>query len=413
METEPAAPLAARTLAVFHLAETSGPSLSLEAELESLARSGSLHVLVPGPGRVAERYADFADVEVAPYSALTLPRGPAGAVQLAGRVRREMRMFRARLRELRPQRVVAVTTMLPALLLAARAEGVPVLVYAAEMVPRGPGAGRRAGGAVALGTTRRLAGAIACCSDAVAAQFAAPGAPPTITVHPPIRPPDGGDREGFRRRHGIDSDAPCVAVIGSISHGRGQDVLLRALPRLRERFPDMRVLLVGEPHPRSADAAYRDELRSLAAGLGVTGALVWTGFVERLSDVYAAADAVASPARREAFGRVAAEALLAGRPVVAARVQAVPEVLRDGVDALLVPPDDPDALATALERVLDDRELSDRLVRNGADRVAREFSPERSLERFAAAVDALGAGGDGSVARAPAPRASRGDRAQR
>jgi glycosyltransferase involved in cell wall biosynthesis len=197
-----------------------------------------------------------------------------------------------------------------------------------------------------------------------------------------------------------------VAVVGSISRQRGQDVLVEALPSLRERVPDVRVLMVGDPHPRPADRAYRGELAERAGRLGVAEQVVWTGAVERIADVYAAADAVVNPTRRESFGRVAAEALLAGRPVVSTRVGGVPEVLRDGVDGLLVEPDSPDALAAAVVRVLTDPDLAARLVDAGAERVRREFSRERSLAGFAEAVWALESG-------APAARAADRDRTQR
>jgi glycosyltransferase involved in cell wall biosynthesis len=386
----PASPPGGRTLAAFHLAESSGPSRSLVAELRWLAgEPGELEVLVPGPGRVADEYAEFATVTALPYRSLTVPAGvrDVGSVGLA--LARDVRTFRAQVRSAQPDRVVAVTTMLPALLVAARLEKVPVLVYAAEIVPAAPGPARRAGSAALLRLTSGVAGSIACCSDTVAMQFRRPGHPPLVTVYPPIAAPPAGDGAGFRRRHGLAADAPCVATVGSISRGRGQDVLVRALPALRERFPALRAVVVGDPHPRGPDREYHQELRDLARGLGVLDALVFTGHVELLGDVYAAADVVVNPTRREAFGRVAAEALLAGRPVVATGVEAVPEVLRDGVDALLVAPGSPVELAAATARVLEDEQLAARLVANGAERVGREFTPERSLDHFAEAVGAL------------------------
>jgi glycosyltransferase involved in cell wall biosynthesis len=365
---------------VFHLAEPSGPSLSLRAELAWLATGGPVEVVVPGAGRVADDYSSFAEVTPLDYAPLTLAA--------AWRSARDVRTFRAHLRRTRPARAVVVTTALPAALLAARAEGVPALLYAGEIVPTGPGLARRAGGRLVLGLGRTRADSVLCCSRAVARQFEGRGAP-VFVAHPPIAPAAGGDGAGFRLRHAIPAEAPCVVAVGSIGRQRGQDLLIRAVPPLRERFPELRVVLAGEPHPRDADRRYASELRGLAGELGVGGALVWPGYVERAADLYAAADVVVNPTRREAFGRVAAEALLAGRPVVATRVEAVPEILRDGVDALLVAPESPAALAEATIRLLDAPELGERLVRTGAERVRREFSPERSLDAFARAVAAL------------------------
>jgi glycosyltransferase involved in cell wall biosynthesis len=383
-------PPAGSTLAAFHLAELGGPSLSLRSELAWLAEGGPLEVVVPGPGGVAEVYGEIADVTTLDFSTVTVPDGLLAATRVGRGTVRDGVRFRAHIRRTRPALVVAVTTMLPALLLAARAERVPRLVYAAELAPRGDVV-RRVSGAALLRLTRALADGLVCCSEAVAAQFEGPDAPPIGVAYPPIAAGGAGDGEGLRARLGIEPSAPCVAVVGNISHGRGQDVLVRALPSVRARLPELRVLVVGDPHPRTADVAYRDELVELARALGVDDALVFTGFVRRIGDVYAAADAVAVPARREAFGRVAAEALVAGRPVVATRVGGVPEVVRAGTDAILVAPNDPGALARGLIDVLTDEALRARLVRAGASRVRREFSPERSLERFAAVVQAMGA----------------------
>jgi glycosyltransferase involved in cell wall biosynthesis len=344
---------------------------------------------VPGHGRVAEQYAAFSEVTVLGHSALTLPGGPTDAGPFAVRLARDAWAFRGHIRRTRPQRVIAVTTMLPALMLAARTERVPLLVYAAELVPVTPGLARRLGGRLLVRMTRSLADSLACCSETVARQFAGRGAPPLTVAYPPVvEGCAAGDAERLRRRLGLPAGAICVAIVGSISSGRGLDVAVRALPALRERFPDLRLLVAGEPHPRGADRAYLSAVRKLAEDLGVLDALVFAGFVEGIADVYAAAAAVVNPARREGFGRVAIEALSAGRPVVATNVGAIPEVLRDGVDALLVPPDDPAALATSLSRVLEDPELTRRLVASGGARVRREFSVERRLTRFAAAVAA-------------------------
>lgn len=377
--TTPSAP-AGRTLVVFHLAEASGPSLSLRAELAWLARGGEVEVVVPGPGRVADECSEFAEVTVLDYSALT--------VATAARVARHVRTFRSHIRRTRPARAVVVTTALPAPLLAARSLGVPVLLYAGEIVPTGPGLARGVAGRLALATARRCSRAVLCCSHTVARQFA-PSGPPAFVAYPPIAEGSAGDGPAFRAAHGIPEGAPCVVAAGNIGHARGQDLLVQAAPRLRERFPDLRLVLAGTPHRRGPDARYAGDLRRLAGELGVDGAIVWPGYVERSADLYAAADVVVNPARREAFGRVAAEALLAGRPVVATRVEAVPEVLRDGVDALLVAPEAPAALADAAIRVLENADLRARLVRAGAERVRREFTPARSLEEFSRAVATL------------------------
>lgn len=375
-------PPAGRTLAVFHLAERSGPSVSLRNELGWLAGGGPLEVVVPGPGSVADDYGRFADVTVMDYSPLTLSE--------AWRTPRDIRTFRAHIRRTRPARVVVVTNVLCAVLVAARMERVPALLYAAELVPTGPGLRRRLGGALVLRAARSLPAAIVCCSPAVERQLGPRPGRPAIVAHPPVADSfsDGG-RAAMRGRLGIPVEAECVVSAGSISRGRGQDVLIRAVPLLKARFPGIRVVIAGAPHPRAVDRGYLAELAELARGLGVSQDVVFAGFVERMADLYAAADVVANPARHEAFGRVAAEALLAGKPVVSTAVGGVPETLRDGVEALLVPPDDPGALAAGVATLMEDSVLAQRLVAAGAARVRSEFSERQSLESFARAALAM------------------------
>jgi glycosyltransferase involved in cell wall biosynthesis len=207
-------------------------------------------------------------------------------------------------------------------------------------------------------------------------------------LYPPIPDHSGGDREGYRARLGIAPGERCVAAVGNLTYNRGQDVLIAALPAIRARVPAARALIVGDPHPRAQDLAYRDDLATLAARLGVADAITFAAHEEGVADVYAAADVVVNPRRSgEAFGRVACEALVAGLPVVAMREGAVPEVLRDGETALLVPPDDSKALAGATLRLLEDEMLRGRLVAEGRRDVLRRFSPDRSLAEFRRVVE--------------------------
>lgn len=386
-----------RTLVAFHLAETSGPFRDLELELGWLAQDGSLEVVVPGPGPVAESFGGLAPVTEIDYSALTLPEGPAAIARALGRAAREVRAFRAHLRDTRPDLVVVATTTLPAAVIAARLERIPAIVYVTEIFA-GERAARSSRGTAAgtalIGLSSRLAAAIVTCSQAVARQFAHRRAGVT-TVYPPI--PDayaGGDGDAFRANHGIGIDDPCVAVVGNVTRGRGQDVMIRALRRIREALPSARCAIVGSPFRRRKDLAFEGELRRLAADLGLGDAVAFTGFCDQVADAYAAADVVVNPARiPESFGRACCEALAAGRPVVATRVGALPEVLRDGRTALLTPAEDPDALAAAVVRLLRDRGLAARLAAAGREDALERFSPERSRRAFAQVLDTVAARG--------------------
>lgn len=379
-----------RTLAVLHLSEPSGPSTDFAAHLGPLADRGALEVVVPGPGRVASSFRDIAPVTELPYSALTTPREPVALARLLRRLMTEVRVFRAHIRAAQPEVVVVATTALPAVPIAARLEAVPVLLYAAEVLT-GDVSGRSlpaaSAGRLLLSANGRLASRVVACSHTVARQFR-----PRVdvrTIYPPIDVTYmGGDSTAFRAAHGIGPDDRCVTVIGNITRGRGQDLVIRAIPRIREAIPAARCVVVGSPFARPQDVAFESEVRRLAAEDGVADAVIFTGFCDRMADAYAAADVVVNPARfPEPFGRASCEALVAGRPVVAARVGAIPEVLRDRETALLIPPEDPHGLAGAVVELLADPQRAARMASAGRSDVLDRFASDRSGPAFRRAVE--------------------------
>lgn len=374
----------------MHLAEVSGPSRSLEDELRWLSGEGELAILVPGVGRLQCDFSPFATVRPLQYSALTVPSGPAAWLATGMRLARELRTLRAAVRRAAPDVVIVTSALLPAALRAARAQEARVILYAGEILdePRVATRRRALAGRVLIRHAARSADAVIACSERVARQYTTRGAANVTTIHPPISARfEQGDGEAFRREHRIPAGSPLLVCVGALSHGRGQDVLIRALPAIRRIHPDVHLAIVGDPHPRDVDREYARELRSLAVELA-PGAATFTGFEDRPENVYAAAAVVVNPTRYEAFGRVAFEALRAERPVISTSAGAVPDVLRDGEDALLVPADRPEELAAATTTLLGDPTLAARLVRTGAARVREQSSPATALARFQAVVAA-------------------------
>jgi glycosyltransferase involved in cell wall biosynthesis len=390
---------ALRSVAVFHIGGVSGPQRSLGQTARWLKDRGSVEFIVPEPGPTADEYSRFGPVEVHDYAALTYPRGPGSLGKAVMRLARETRMFRREWRRRRPDAVLVVTTVVPTALLAARLERIPTVVYASEIYEQWKRAPRlRVWGALLIRGTSALSDGVVCCSAAVASQFPADGHKPLSIAYPPVGPEHAdGDRARGRARFALADEDTCLTVVGSISRGRGQDVALRALARVRRRFPAARLLVVGSPHPRRVDLEFAEELRALAGQLGVSDGVTFAGTVATtdgaMADVYAASDVVINPARSaEAFGRVIPEALMAGRPVVASRIGGIPEVIRDGVDGLLVPPDAADALAAGIVRVLEDPALADAMVESGQRRVRDKFGHDQDREAWTQVFEAVVSG---------------------
>lgn len=134
-------------------------------------------------------------------------------------------------------------------------------------------------------------------------------------------------------------DGRTVVFVGKEFARKGGQVLLEAFARVRRAFPKVRLLVAGPPVPRTAP-------------LGVA----FLGFVplEELPSLLAQATVFALPTLAEPFGIAFLDAMACGVPCVGTRHEAIPEIVRDGVTGLLVPPGDPAALAGALQRLLAD-----------------------------------------------------------
>lgn len=378
--------------AILHLADMSGPARSMLPRLLAASRGGTLRIVLPGHGSASSALAGHAELSYADYSAITVPTSALDLVRRVGRLARDVRALRRVLRAGAPDLAVVVTAVLPSALLACWLEGVPTVVYVGEVLGlRGSSAPRRGLARALILAIRRLADGIVCCSDVVAAQFGDAARATVRTIYPGIAESFAHGRgAALRRAHEVDAADPCLAVVGNISAGRGQDVLVRAMPALLGSFPGLRCLVVGAPHPRVVDVTYAEELKELVRELALERSVRFVGFVSGVEDVYAAADVVINPATvEESFGRVAMEALIAGTPVVVSDVGAISEVLRDEEDALLVPPGDSAALAQAIERLLRDPDLRQRLVASGRSRVRRAFSEERGVRSFMDVVEVV------------------------
>ncbi|MGI8730623.1 MAG: glycosyltransferase family 4 protein [Solirubrobacteraceae bacterium] len=160
---------------------------------------------------------------------------------------------------------------------------------------------------------------------------------------------------------------PFLLFVGDVRRDKGADVLIDAYARLSRPPP---LVLIGEVWP--------DAPRTLPPGATLLGAWPNAAVREAMRRSLAL---VAPSIWPEPFGIVVAEALTAGRPVVASAIGGIPEIVRDGRDGLLVTPANAGALAAALERIAGDASLRERLAAGAAER-ARQYAPEAVTHRF-------------------------------
>ena len=162
-----------------------------------------------------------------------------------------------------------------------------------------------------------------------------------------------------------------VGSIGRFEHQKGFDVLIRALARLE----DVSLVLVG-------DGSEHRRLRELAAEVGVEKRIVWKRWTDDPRSDLQAFDVFVLPSRFEGFPLALLEALLTRAAVVASDVGSVAEAVRDGETGLLVPAEDPGALADAIRRLLADAELGRRLGEQGRRRVLERFTADHMAQAF-------------------------------
>ncbi len=145
---------------------------------------------------------------------------------------------------------------------------------------------------------------------------------------------------------------PHIGLFGVLEPRKGQDHFLRAAAQVAAVQPDATFWIVGSLS--FADhARYADRLRGLAAELGISERVRFTGFRTDVPHLMASMDAVVLASTGfESLPTVLIEAMALGRPVAATRVGGVEEVIHDGETGLVVPPGDPDALAAAMRRLV-------------------------------------------------------------
>jgi len=204
-------------------------------------------------------------------------------------------------------------------------------------------------------------------------------------------------QERARRREelGLPNDRPVVAITGQVSEVKGIWEYVEAADKLRGK--DAVFAVLGDD--LRSQGTVRREMEARVNARGLTERFRFLGFRENAPELIQAFDIVAAPSRIEPFGLASLEAMAVARPVVASRVGGIPEVVRDGVDGLLVPPEDPDSLAAAISHLLDYPDERRAMGLQGRQRAVETFGIQvhgealgRVYESILNASHALGAG---------------------
>lgn len=184
---------------------------------------------------------------------------------------------------------------------------------------------------------------------------------------------DAADRERTRNALHLADRQFAFATIGQLTPRKGQLETIRAFHRVSQQQAEVRLLIVGTAIFEH-DQQYFELLKTEVTKLGLQQKVLFLGQRSDVNAVLAASDAVIVNSRQEPFGLVALEALAAGKPVVAASVDGIPELMKDGETGLLTPDGDEQALVNAMQRLMRDSALYEKLARLGHIHVATQFT---------------------------------------
>jgi glycosyltransferase involved in cell wall biosynthesis len=181
-------------------------------------------------------------------------------------------------------------------------------------------------------------------------------------------------REEIKQRHGLTPENKVVGVIGRLNPEKGQMVLLRAMEKTVRSCPDVKVLIIGEGQERSA-------LERFARERGLSEHAIFVGYQAYIADYYQILDLLVLPSLSEGLPNTVLEGMTFGIPVLATSVGGVPEIIQNG-NGVLVPPNDPDALAERMIELLKNDSLRRAIGLKGKSSLYPRFAPDHRARQI-------------------------------
>ncbi len=187
--------------------------------------------------------------------------------------------------------------------------------------------------------------------------------------------PDAAKRSRVRLDLGLDDDDIVIGAVGRLVREKGYPELLEANRAVKEQVSSASLVVVGPHEPDKADALSVSEIAA-AEDAGVR----FLGHRDDVEDLYPAMDIYVLASHREGFPRSAMEAAATGLPLILTNIRGCRQVVNDGVNGLLVPPDNATALATAITELAQSRDLRARMGAAGITKAALDFNQQRVIE---------------------------------
>ena len=372
-----------RVLWFSHNSVIGGAEIGMHEAVRALRERGvTSSVVVPRDGPLADRLRDDGvAVFVHPYRwwMSLLPSRAGRAKNLLALIDpRVRRRLAALIRDARADVVVTNTIAIGAPAIAARIARVPNIWYVREYGRDDHSLEFDVGSRLAYRLIDSLSAAVVVNSGTLRAHLQEHGVHKAEVLAYAVEVPEGVVRPRPSK------PTLQLALVGTVTPGKGQEDAVRAVARVVEAGTDVQLAFVGPTL-----APFRDSISKLASDLGVRDRIRFTGFVDDPFAEMAAADVCLVCSRREAFGRSTIEAMKCARPVIGAASGATAELVQHEVTGLLYSPGDVAELAAAIVRLDRDRKLLARLGDQAHEWSTNRFNLERygeDLERVVSTV---------------------------
>jgi len=184
-----------------------------------------------------------------------------------------------------------------------------------------------------------------------------------------------GQRDDCRSEFGLAPDSPLIGYMGRIEKMKRLDLLLHAFVPVLARHPQARLMIIGE-------GKSKPELEAIAERLGISHAVIWTGFRQDIARLLAAMDVYVQPSANEGLSLSILEAMAAGKPVIATDVGGAHEVITDQQTGILVRSGSSSAIGAAIMELLDHPQKRSALAQAGRNRVVQQFGVQQMVDAY-------------------------------
>ena len=176
-------------------------------------------------------------------------------------------------------------------------------------------------------------------------------------------------------KYGLKKKDVLIGTIGSLNLQKDTATLIKAMPKIIKKLPSAKLIIVG-----SGPLKYK--LQKLVKKLNLTGKVIFTGSIKDISSILQLFTVFVLPSKSEAFGISILEAMRANVPVIATRVGGIPEVVTHNQNGILIQPNNFKVLASTVVRLLNDKKLQRKIIKNGLDTV-KKFSSNKMVNETA------------------------------